>query len=185
MKSNHTSKKLTIRELCHIGIFVAIIAVCAQIQIPTPLGVPLTLQTFALMLTGIILAKKNGTIAALAYVLIGAFGVPVFSSFSGGLGIVFGRTGGFILSFPFLVFAAGIGGSRDNRLWLGFWLILGCVINFTCGVLMFSFVTSMTFLVSFSFAVAPFIIPEIIKILILIIFGSVIKNRLKKSGVIL
>ena len=171
-----SSKIFAVRELCYISIFTAIISICAQIQIPMPHGVPLTLQTFAIMLAGVVLGAKNGTIAALIYVLLGAFGAPVFSSFSGGLGIVFGRTGGFILSFPLIALAAGIGTNKDNRFWLATWLIIGFIINFTCGTLMFSAVMSMSLPVSFGFAAAPFIPTELIKIIILVIFGKRIKQ---------
>ena len=169
---------MSVRELCYIGIFVAVISICAQIQIPMPHGVPLTLQTLAIMLSGIVLGAKNGTIAALIYILLGAFGAPVFSSFSGGLGIIFGRTGGFILSFPLLALAAGIGSSKDKRFWLVLWLIVGFIINFSCGTLMFSAVMSMPLLVSFSIAAAPFIPTELIKIALLVIFGKRIKQSI-------
>ena len=175
------SKILSTREICYISIFVAIISVCAQIQIPMPFGVPLTLQTFAIMLTGVVLGVKKGVIAVFVYILLGAFGVPVFSSFSGGPGIIFGRTGGFILSFPLLVIASGVGmykidKLKDNRIWLAFWLTFGTAVNFTCGVFMFSFVMSMPLAISFGYAAAPFIPTELIKIIILIFFGKKIKH---------
>ncbi|MCL2171961.1 MAG: biotin transporter BioY, partial [Defluviitaleaceae bacterium] len=67
-------KRIKIRELCHIGIFVALIAVCAQIAIPLPGGVPITLQAWAISLAGLVLGAKNGAMAALVYVLLGAAG---------------------------------------------------------------------------------------------------------------
>ena len=179
-----SQKKMSIRELCHIAVFVAIISVCAQIQIPMPPGVPLTLQTFAIMLTGIILGIRNGIIATSVYIILGAFGAPVFSSFSGGLGILFGRTGGFILSFPLLALASGIGAEfsgKYNRIWLALSLLIGATINFTCGVLMFSLVMSMPLAVSFGFSAAPFIPAELIKIALLVAFGKTIKVKLERA----
>ena len=178
-----SSKMLSVRDLCHIGILIAIISICAQIHIPIPLGVPLTLQTFAIMLSGIILGVKKGMICTFIYILLGAFGAPVFSSFSGGLGIIFGRTGGFILSFPVLALTAGIGINKGNRIWLTLWLVIGFIINFFCGVVMFSAVMSMSLSVAFGFAAAPFIPTELIKIVILIIFGNKIKQRVVQRGV--
>ena len=172
------SKKLSIRELCYIGIFTAIISVCAQIQIPMPLGVPLTLQTLAIMLAGIVLGTKNGTITALVYILLGAFGAPVFSSLSGGPGIIFGRTGGFILSFPLLALSSGIGMLKDNRFWLATWLITGASLNFICGTLMFSAVMQLPVYASFGFAAAPFIPTELIKIALLVVFSKTIKRSI-------
>jgi biotin transport system substrate-specific component len=178
--ANHSKPlgKLSVRDLCHIALFVAVISVCAQIQIPMPLGMPLTLQTFAIMLAGIVLGAKKGMIASFAYVLLGAFGVPVFSAFTGGLGIIFGRTGGFILSFPLLALAAGIGAKKDNWLWMALWLLIGATINFTSGVLMFSAVMEMSLSASFGFAAAPFIPTELVKIALLVVFGSKIKKRI-------
>jgi len=166
-----------IRELCHISIFAAIIAVCAQISVPTAFGVPMTLQTLAISLSGVVLGTKNGTIAVLVYILLGAAGVPVFASLSGGLGVIFGRTGGFILSFPFLACAAGIG-AKKSRLWLILWLAIGAIVNYICGALMFSFITSNGLAASFSFVVAPFVPITIIEIALVVMFGKSIKQVL-------
>lgn len=176
-------KKLSTRELCHIGIFVAIIAVFAQISIPMPFGVPMTLQTLAIPLAGVVLGIKNGTLATLSYVLLGVIGVPVFANFTGGMGMIFSRTGGFILSFPLVALTAGIG-AKKNDLWLSLWLIIGAVINYICGMLMFSFITSSSFITSFTLVVLPFIPTTIIKIIIVMTLGKTIKRRLLKAGLI-
>ena len=179
------TKVLSIRELCGIGMFVAIIAVCAQISIPMPYGVPMTLQTFAIPLAGAVLGIKNGTIAALVYVAIGAIGVPVFAQFTGGIGIVFGRTGGFILTFPLMALAAGIGARKDNRLWLALWLVIGALILYTGGVLMFNLITSIGILASIPLVVAPFIPTEVVKIVLVVSVSKPIKQALVKSGMVL
>ena len=179
------NKKLSINEMCQIGSFVAIIIVCAQISIPMPYGVPMTLQTFAILLAGVVLGPKKGSIAALVYVLLGAIGIPVFTAFTGGLGIIFGRTGGFILAFPFVALAAGIGGKRKNIFGLILWLVIGTIILFIGGLLMFSFVTSSSLVASFTLVVVPFIPTEIIKIVMVIILGKVIKKALNRSGIII
>jgi biotin transport system substrate-specific component len=167
-----------IRTLCYIAIFTALIAVCAQISIPIS-TVPLTMQTFAIMLAGVVLGKKNGTIAVLIYVLLGMAGVPVFAGFNGGIGIIFGRTGGFILSFPIMAFLAGAGAEQKYRLFA--FLVSGVAINYFCGLLVFSQIMSMSLPVSFGYAVAPFIPNDILKIILIVIIGSLIKNALIKS----
>ena len=63
-------------DLCMIGVVTAVIVIMAQISIPMPLGVPMTMQTFAITLAGIILGSKKGAVASLIYVLLGAVGVP-------------------------------------------------------------------------------------------------------------
>ena len=96
-------------DLCMIGVVTAVIVIMAQISIPMPLGVPMTMQTFAITLAGIILGSKKGAVASLIYVLLGAVGVPVFANFSGGYQLLVGPTGGFIISFPIMAFIIGLG----------------------------------------------------------------------------
>ena len=187
-----TTKTFPLRELCKISIFAAIIAICAQISIPMPYGVPMTLQTFAIPLAGVVLGAKNGTISTLIYILLGFIGLPVFAGFTGGIGIVFGRTGGFILAFPFMALAAGIGASFNHQskspaskgrkkqklAWLLLWLVIGAIFLYTSGLLAFSFVTSIPLRASFGLVVAPFIPTEIIKIILVVTLGSLLKQRL-------
>lgn len=176
-----STKKLSVRDLCFIGIFTAIISVLAQISVPMPYGVPMTLQTFAIPLAGIVLGARNGTFAALAYILLGAFGVPVFAGFSGGLGSVLGPTGGFILSFPLLALAAGIGAERNNKIGLACGLVAGSVLNYICGMLMFSLVTSRDLNTAFVACVLPFIPTAIIKAVLAGVAGVKIKQLLAKG----
>ena len=161
------NKKLSIREITQMAIFTAIIAVCAQIAIPLPGGVPMTLQTWAVSLAGIVLGAKNGSLAVLVYVLLGIAGVPVFANFAGGLGIVAGPTGGFILTFPLMALIAGIGNRKKSLVWLFMALVAGTVINFAAGMFYFSFVTSVSLQAAFTTAVLPFIPSAILRIALL------------------
>ena len=101
-------KKTNTKTIVMIGMFAAVLAVLSQISIPMPSGVPVTLQTFAVALTGFILGWKYGAISVGIYILLGTVGVPVFSNFSGGLGALFGKTGGFIWGFLFLAGFCGV-----------------------------------------------------------------------------
>ena len=85
--------------LVQIALFAAIIAVCSWIQIP--MTVPFTMQTFAVFCALATLGGKGGTISVLIYIVLGAVGVPVFAGFTGGVGILFGTTGGYIIGFLF------------------------------------------------------------------------------------
>ena len=98
---NQTSK-FSVRDICYAGLFAAVIAVMAQISIPMPLGVPMTMQTFAITLAAVVLGSKLSAIATLVYLLLGAVGVPVLANFSGGIDKFVGPTGGFLISFHFL-----------------------------------------------------------------------------------
>ena len=184
--ANVTTKNmsLSVRDLSLIGVFAAIIAILSQIGIPMPYGVPMTLQTFAIPFAGLVLGAKRGTLATVVYILLGAVGAPVFSGFSGGIGIVLGMTGGFILSFPLLSFWAGFGGSKNNVFWLVLCLVCGAVMNYLCGVLWFSFVMSSSLETAFAACVLPFIPTDCIKIVLVTLSGRLVKDALTKARVL-
>ncbi|MDR2780307.1 MAG: biotin transporter BioY [Synergistaceae bacterium] len=155
-------KKLNTRDICMTGIFTASMAVMAQISVPMPLGVPMTMQTFAISLAGVILGARGGFFSTLAYVLLGAAGIPVFANFTGGMGIILGPTGGFIISFPLM--AALIGWGADNggkQMIAGF--IAGNIVNFAAGMICFTLSTGKGLDVAFTACVLPFIPTAIVK----------------------
>jgi len=176
--------KLPVRDLCHIAIFTTIITLMAQISIPIPCGIPMTMQTFAVPFAGIILGAKKGALSALAYILLGAIGVPVFANFTGGIGIVFGITGGFILSFPIMALAAGIGEDKNNKIWLIAGLIIGAIINYLCGMLWFSLFINGNLKTAFMVCILPFIPTAVIKIILAAVLGKQIKNVLVKGKIL-
>ena len=185
-------KKLSIQDLCIIAIFAAIIAVMAQIIIPMPLGVPMTLQTLAIMLAGVMLGAKKALISTVLYVLLGAIGAPVFAGFAGGFGIVLGPTGGFIMSFPILALAVGIGtekstkkaGTAASALWLWGGIVTGVLLNYLCGVIYFSIYTSNDLISSFVACVLFFIPTDILKIAIAGLLGVKVRRLLMERGAV-
>ncbi|GAB3569911.1 biotin transporter BioY [Spelaeicoccus albus] len=97
------------RDLSLIGVFAALIAAFGVMPaIPIGgIGVPITLQTLAVVLTGLILGPLRGFAAAGLYVVVGLIGLPIFANFSGGPGVLVGPSGGYVVSFPFVAAAAG------------------------------------------------------------------------------
>ena len=178
------SASLSSRDITQIGLAAALIAILAQISIPMPTGVPMTLQTFAIPFVGIILGSKKGTIAAVIYVLLGAVGLPVFAGFKGGLGIVLGLTGGFIVSFPIMAFLAGLGLEMGGTVRLYAGLVAGAVINYIIGTCWFVVAAHSTFAAAFAACVLPFIPTAIIKIILAGIIGKKVRELLIKAGAI-
>ena len=175
-----TRKQMSVRDLCFIGIFTAIIMTVGQLSIPMPYGVPMTLQTLIIPIAGIVLGAKKGTLATIVYILIGTVGLPVFSGFKGGLGVTFGPTGGFILSFPIIALLAGLG-ARNNKLTLAAGLVAGASVNYICGMLMYSFVMSCSLQVAYTACVLPFIPVTVVKMILSGVLGISIKNILIKN----
>lgn len=96
-------------DLSLIAVFAALIAALSMVPgIPVgPLGVPITLQTLGVVLAGVVLGPGRGTAAVLLYLAAGLIGLPVFSGFSGGVGVLAGPSAGYLLAFPFAALLAG------------------------------------------------------------------------------
>lgn len=173
------NSKISIQDICSIAIMTAITAVMAQISIPMPMGVPMTMQTFAVTLAGVILGAKRGAISMIVYVLLGAVGVPVFAGFSGGAQNLIGPTGGFLLSFPIMAFLIGIGVQmKKKRGMFTLFLILGTVSNYVVGVIMFCVIMKASVWTGITACVLPFIPTAIIKAVVASVLGLRIHSRL-------
>ena len=141
-----TKSKFSVRDICYAGLFAAVIAVMAQISIPMPLGVPMTMQTFAITLAAVVLGSKLSAIASLVYLALGAVGVPVLANFSGGFDKFVGPTGGFLISFPLMAYIIGLGVEHRDAFKGAFVtaVIVGTVVNYVVGVAMFVVVAHST-----------------------------------------
>lgn len=177
-----TQKNFNIQTLCLIGITAALITIMAQLSVPMPLGVPMTMQSFAVTLAGILLGSRRGAAATLIYILLGSIGLPVFSNFTGGLQCLTGPTGGFLLSFPLMAFLIGLGTEYRLRCKGIFTLslILGNSVNLLCGAAMFSLHNTLPFTASLTTCVVPFIPITIIKMLSASLLGLRIRKRLTR-----
>ena len=94
MEASAVSRNKTL-DMVYIALFAVLIAICSWISIPT--SIPFTLQTFGIFVTVGVLGGKRGSFAVFIYLLLGAIGVPVFAGFSGGMGVLLGTTGGYII----------------------------------------------------------------------------------------
>ena len=175
------NRKSNIQELCMVGLTASLICVIAPISVLLPAGVPMTLQTFIITLIAIILGAKPAFTATLIYVLLGSFGLPVFSNFTGGWQSIVGPTGGFILSFPIMAYIIGWASDtyckRKYSLLIG--IIIGTVVNFLCGVCIYCLVTNSSLFVGLTTCVLPFIPLAIIKALLAYLIGIKIKQRIR------
>ncbi len=173
------------KDLIICSLFAAITAILAQIAIPFPGGVPLTMQTLAVSLAGILLGAKKGFISQLIYVLMGAVGMPVFAGFTGGLSIVVGSTGGFILSFPIMAYVIGIICEKYNDKFIVFAaMILGSIANYAVGTVYFSLITQLPMMESFMACVAPFIFTGIVKAILATVVGLKLTQNKAIGGVL-
>lgn len=167
-------KKLTVSDYTYMALSAALIAICSWISIPT--AIPFTLQTFAVCLITALLGTKRGTISVCVYILLGAVGVPVFSGFRGGLGVLLGTTGGYIIGFIFTALCVGLWTKRFGRgiISLVISMVLGILLCYAFGTAWFMLVYARTsgaigLMTALSWCVFPYLLPDGAKILLAVI----------------
>ena len=101
------TNQFPIRKLILTSMFTAIISVMSQIIIPIQ-PIPFSLSLLAIFLTGALLEPKYAFLSTLAYILLGAFGLPVFAGLRGGIHVLAGMTGGFIMAYPIMAFITAL-----------------------------------------------------------------------------
>lgn len=171
---------MKVKRICKIGILSAFLALCAWITVPGP--VPFTLQTFAVFLAIMLLGGKDGFFAIAVYVVLGIAGLPVFSGFRSGIGVLLGATGGYIVGFlitPFIMLPFENRG-RAVRIISSAAALVTCYIF---GTLWYAFVymsggKEFDFISVLLACVAPFIIPDIIKITLSFVVSERIRDKI-------
>lgn len=193
------NSKLT--DMILIGLFAALIAVCAQIQIPA--AVPFTLQTFAIFLAVGLLGGKRGTVSVLIYILLGMVGLPVFAGFKGGIAALLGTTGGYIIGFvisallmwalekPLSLLSGKESGSAGKKNIFSkmtgpaISMVLGLIVCYIFGTAWFVIVYTNTkepvgIMTALGWCVFPFIIPDLIKIALALVLTLRLKGFVPK-----
>lgn len=164
-------------NLVYIALFAVLIAICSWLAIPTI--VPITLQTLAVYLTVSLLGWKRGLAAICVYILLGLVGVPVFSGFRAGMGVLAGPTGGYIIGFIFLslIMGAFIHRFGNGKMILFIAMLLGTIVCYAFGTIWYLLVYAQTtepvgWLTALSLCVFPFILPDILKMLLAIFISK-------------
>ena len=107
-----------------IGMAAAVVGLSLASQVAIPMEpVPITLQTFAVVLTGFLLGPAGGFVATLGWLMLGAIGLPVFAEGAGGLEHLGGPTAGYLWSFPFAAAVAGWGNAQRTASTLRLFLV--------------------------------------------------------------
>lgn len=130
---------MKIKTITNISLFAALMCVCT-IVIPKImiLGIPLTLQTLAVMLIGSILKPKEAFFSVLLYLIIGLIGIPIFSGFNSGPEAFISPTGGFLIAFPFAsLFISLLKGNSITRLII-INILFGVIFIYSIGVISIS-----------------------------------------------
>ena len=156
---------LTVKHMVQCSICAALLAISAWISIPMP-QVSFTMQSFAVFFALGLLGGRRGCISIGIYLLMGAVGLPVFSGFRGGAGVLLGVTGGYIWGFLaagliYWLFTAVFGDKLYVRL---ISMILGMLACYSCGTAWYLHLYGGSFWAILATCVLPYLIPDGIKI---------------------
>lgn len=169
--------KKQIVNICETAIFVAVICVFAQIAIPMPFGVPITLQTLAIALCGYCLGLRKSLSAILVYLLMGIIGLPVFSGFIGGASALFNKTGGFLFGFVFLASACGFASKSKKKIPKILCGMAGVLMCHLMGIFFFSHITKMNFILSATTVSLPFLAKDTVCVAASALISGKIKRK--------
>ncbi|MGE4298979.1 MAG: biotin transporter BioY [Desulfovibrionaceae bacterium] len=137
----------------------ALIAAGAYLHIPIG-PVPISLQTYFVLLAGFILGPVRGGVCVLLYLAAGAIGLPVFAGGKGGLGVFLGPTGGYLAGFVCCAVVCGLGKPRDaapgvvRTLLIG---LAGFAVLYACGLAWLMHAINASFAKAVSVGLVPFL----------------------------
>ena len=186
-KKENTSMNL--RMTVYVALFTALIIIGGYISVPIPVGpVPIVLADFFVMVTGLFLGYKWGSISVALYLALGALGLPVFAGGKAGLAILFGPTGGFLLGYFLVVLFIGLIAEKINTSKSKITLvknlaalIIGNIALYLVGVPWLKIAASMSWPAAIAAGFVPFIAGIAIKIVVAIILGQVLLPRFKQT----
>lgn len=190
MSQNETSgavavdnQKIKTKQMVLIALMTAVTCVLGPLSIPLPFSpVPISLTNFAIFLAIFVLGMKNGTISFIIYLLLGAVGVPVFSSFRGGLQVLAGPTGGYLIGFIFLALIMGFALDHFDRKLVPtiIGMIIGMVVCYTFGTVWLAKLLSLSFKEGLMMGVIPYLPGDAAKIIIAAIVGPKLYGATQK-----
>ena len=174
----HSHRRIRGMVLC--ALFTALTAVCSQIAIPTPWGVPINLALFAVYLAGAMLGPVRGFVSQLAFLALAAFGVPVLAGFQGGPAAVFGPTGGYVIGYLAAALVVGLLAGRFGRTAprLCGYMVLGCAACYLFGTLWFMVLMQMDFFAALALCVVPYLPCDAVKIALAAVLVRALDRRL-------
>jgi len=154
--------KIKIKNLILISIFSAVTCICSLISIPAG-AVPINLALLPVFICSGVLCKGSAAASQIIFVLIGFIGVPVFSGFRGGIGVVFGPTGGYILGYIACAFIAAFFIKKHIPVILA--LNVGLLACYSLGTAWFMFSQQVNIITALTCCVLPFLPGDLLKVI--------------------
>jgi len=168
-------------NLVRTAVFAAML--CAVAPIAFYIGpIPLSFGTLIIYMAAGVLGKKQACVAVAVYILLGAFGLPVFSGFSGGFGKIFGPTGGYLIGYIPLAFLSGMfTDSEASPVWRGaLGMVIGTVALYALGTVWYMMQAQVALVPALTSCVLLFLPGDAAKIAASALLAPVIRRRVGK-----
>ena len=148
-----------------VAAFVVLTALGAFVRIPLPFTpVPLTLQTFFVLLAGAFLGSNLGSLSQASYILLGVIGIPLFTNAGSGATYLFGPTGGYLAGFVLSAFFLGVALRQTRGFFATFlFFVLADFIILGCGMLWLRLLSGYALRRLFLMGFVPFVAGDIVK----------------------
>lgn len=169
------------RVLSFAALSAALLGILSQFSIPLPFGVPLTLQTFGVALTGLLLGPVGGCLATGVWLGAGCVGLPLFSGFRGGTAVLFGPTGGFLLGFLPMALCCGWAKNRPFRKSI-IPLSAGLILCHLTGVAFFAWSGEVSFSAALLTASLPYLPKDLICLAAAYATARLIRKKIPSLG---
>jgi len=173
----------TLCRVVGISVFIVLTSLGAFVRIPLPFSpVPLTLQTFFVLLGGALLGDNLGALSQLSYIFLGVLGLPIFSGAGSGLSYLFGPTGGYLAGFVLAALFLGrfIKYAENNFFSIFGLFCLADIILLCSGIIWLKFLLGYNFTKLLSIGFIPFIPGDLLKALVAATLYLRLKPRLRE-----
>jgi len=178
---------LVLITLAKIFVFAGLTALASKVQFFLPFSpVPITLQSFAVLLSGVLLGSKKGALSQISLIGMGLCGLPVFSVATAGPAVLFGPTGGYIFGFMVAAFVAGWFFESFKPKSLSFqclFLLLASFCIFIPGIAWLQIFTGKSLWLSLKIGFYPFLPGDVLKCLAAAFFIRALRAVSKKNKV--
>ncbi|MDR2610154.1 MAG: biotin transporter BioY [Clostridiales Family XIII bacterium] len=177
--------ELNLRRMTALAIMTAVTCVIAPLS--APIGpVPISLTTLIIALSGLLLGPPGAVASCGLYLLLGAVGLPVFAGFSGGLQVLAGPTGGYLIAYLLLAFICGFAAKRWDGKRVPYAIAMACgfLAVYAVGTLWLALSLELSFKAALFAGVIPFLPGDAAKIVIAVFAGFPLKKALEKARVL-
>ena len=184
MRVTKPKNMFSVKTMSFCAVSAAVMCILGPMSIPIG-TIPVSFTNLVIYASLFVTGKRRTTLSVVIYLLLGIFGLPVFSGYSGGFGKLMGPTGGYLIGFVFLAFIGGtfIEKSKGSKVISFVGLVLGTAAAYLFGTAWFVVSMGCTWVYAFAVCVMPFIAIDIIKIILALIAGPAVRKRLDSANV--